>query len=178
MREQFVCKSPVGYIYCSFTGGALSSLDIRPRGRVPAGRFSPEQKRLRDELDDYFSGKGQAFTQPLRFSSGTPFQQQVWRMLLTIPFGETRSYQWLAESVGRPKAARAVGQAVGKNPLPLIVPCHRIIAFDGSLGGFSCGLPVKKWLLKHEKSECGMQDSGRRCPGGQFALHPGRSHLI
>ncbi|KAF0181283.1 MAG: methylated-DNA-protein-cysteine S-methyltransferase [Nitrospirae bacterium] len=159
MREQFVCKSPVGYIYCSFIGGALSSLDIRPRGRVSAGRLASEQKRLRDELEDYFSGKGQgAFSQPLRFSSGTPFQQEVWKVLLTIPFGETRSYQWLAEAVGRPRAARAVGQAVGKNPILLVVPCHRIIAADGSPGGFSCGVPVKKWLLAHEKAVCKLRD--------------------
>jgi methylated-DNA-[protein]-cysteine S-methyltransferase len=152
MKEEFVCTSPVGYLHCTLEGGALSSVDITPRGRVSTGAPGPGQKKLQAELDRYFSGKGHAFTHPLRFGSGTPFQQAVWRMLLTVPFGETRSYQWLAEAVGRPKAARAVGQAVGKNPIPLIVPCHRIISADGSIGGYSCGIPVKKWLLQHEKA--------------------------
>ncbi len=152
MSDPFVYKSPAGYLHCYFQGGGISSIDIEFRGREPRGRLTPEEKQLCNELDDYFSGKGCSFSQAVRFSSGTPFQQQVWRMLLTIPFGETRSYQWLAEAVGRPKAARAVGQAVGKNPLPLVVPCHRIIAADGSICGYSCGVPIKKWLLRHEKA--------------------------
>lgn len=86
-------------------------------------------------------------------SSGTPFQQAVWRAIQLIPRGETRSYGWIAESVGRPRAARAVGQAVRRNPLPLLIPCHRVIAADGSLGGFSGGyqaLPAKRSLLHAE----------------------------
>jgi methylated-DNA-[protein]-cysteine S-methyltransferase len=84
------------------------------------------------------------------FSSGTAFQQAVWRALLEIPRGETRSYAWVARWVGRPGAARAVGQAVGVNPLPLLVPCHRVVASDGGLGGFGGGLEMKRTLLRWE----------------------------
>ena len=83
--------------------------------------------------------------------SGTKFQQKVWRALLKIPYGETRSYQWVASQIGNPKAVRAVGQAVGKNPLPVIIPCHRVIHSNGTLGGFSLGIKIKKLLLKMEQ---------------------------
>ena len=86
----------------------------------------------------------------LDFSRGTAFQRAVWQAMLEIPRGETRSYGWLAERIGRPGAARAVGQAVGANPLPLLVPCHRVIASDGGLGGFGGGLEMKEALLRHE----------------------------
>ncbi|MDP2600040.1 MAG: MGMT family protein [Deltaproteobacteria bacterium] len=82
----------------------------------------------------------------------TPFQKRVWRVLQTIPCGETRTYKWVAQKVGKPKAARAVGQACGANPLPLIIPCHRVVASGGKLGGFSLGLAMKKRLLKWEGS--------------------------
>ena len=84
------------------------------------------------------------------WSSGTPFQRKVWKAITRIPYGRVRSYQWVATRVGGKQYARAVGMALGANPVPIIVPCHRIIAHDGSLGGFSCGLPVKRRLLKLE----------------------------
>ena len=87
---------------------------------------------------------------PLDLSAGTQFQQQVWQALRTIPRGETRSYAWVARQIGRPKAARAVGAACGANPVLLLVPCHRVVASDGTLGGFSCGLPLKRRLLALE----------------------------
>ena len=86
----------------------------------------------------------------LDLSSGTLFQQKVWRALQTIPRGETRSYAWVAKKIGKPKAARAVGAACGANPVPIIVPCHRVIAGDGSLGGFGGGPALKKRLLALE----------------------------
>ncbi len=85
-------------------------------------------------------------------SSGTSFQQKVWRALTKIPRGQTRSYAWVARQIGKPKAVRAVGAACGANPVPVIVPCHRVIASDGSFGGFGGGLPMKRQLLRLERS--------------------------
>jgi len=81
---------------------------------------------------------------------GTPFERDVWRALQTIPYGQCVSYQWVAIQIGRPMATRAVGNAVGNNPIPIIIPCHRVIRKDGSLGGFSSGLSIKRALLKIE----------------------------
>ena len=83
-------------------------------------------------------------------SSGTSFQQKVWRALTKIPRGQTRSYKWVAQKIGKPNATRAVGTACGANPVPVIIPCHRVIASDGSLGGFGGGLPMKRRLLRLE----------------------------
>jgi len=85
-----------------------------------------------------------------KFKKGTPFQQKVWRAIQTIPKGQTRSYTWLARKVGRPKAVRAVANACGANPYPIVVPCHRVIRSDGTLGGFSGGLKLKRKLLAAE----------------------------
>ena len=85
------------------------------------------------------------------WSRYTPFQKKVWEAVKTIPYGETRSYKWVAENIGNPRAARAVGQALKRNPLPGIIPCHRVIRSDGSLGGFSRGLKKKRDLLRAEE---------------------------
>jgi len=100
-------------------------------------------KRLRM----YFSGGKIAFPDKLDLSGATPFQREVWQATRFIPYGETRSYAWVADQIRRPKAVRAVGQSLGRNPLPIVVPCHRVIASDGRLGGFSGGLEMKKLLL-------------------------------
>ncbi len=99
---------------------------------------------------DYLAGTRQELDFPLDLSASTPFQRKVWRMAQRIPFGRVRSYGWVAERVGGTQYARAVGNALGANPVPLIVPCHRVVAHDGSLGGFSGGLPVKRKLLQLE----------------------------
>ena len=101
------------------------------------------------QLTEYFAGKRTQFTLKLDFR-GTPFQQKVWQALLTIPFGETRSYGQLAQQIGNPAAMRAVGAANGKNPISIIAPCHRVIGADGSLTGFAGGLKAKAYLLAHE----------------------------
>lgn len=101
------------------------------------------------ELSEYFVGKRQQFTIPLKFY-GTPFQQEVWQALCQIPYGQTISYKALAENIGKPTAFRACANANGKNPISLIVPCHRVIASDGSLGGYTGGVAIKKTLLKLE----------------------------
>ena len=102
------------------------------------------------QLSAYFAGTLTAFDLPLR-PAGTAFQQTVWRALREIPFGATTSYGALAARIGRPKASRAVGAANGANPLPIVVPCHRVIGADGSLPGFGGGIEVKRFLLEHER---------------------------
>ena len=103
----------------------------------------------RMQLDEYFSGTRKEFHLPLA-PQGTPFQTEVWHMLATIPYGETISYAQLAQRVGKPTAMRAVGAANGRNPLPIVLPCHRVIGADGSLTGFGGGLPTKQFLLELE----------------------------
>jgi methylated-DNA-[protein]-cysteine S-methyltransferase len=102
------------------------------------------------QLNEYFEGKRRTFDLPLA-PEGTPFQLSVWKALQTIPYGETRSYRDIAIQVGNPKAARAVGGANHHNPIAIIIPCHRVIAADGSLGGFGGGLPLKEFLLDLER---------------------------
>ncbi|WP_180057275.1 MULTISPECIES: methylated-DNA--[protein]-cysteine S-methyltransferase [unclassified Acinetobacter] len=102
------------------------------------------------QLNEYFAGKRQIFDLPLDFS-GTEFQQKVWQALLTIPFGETRSYKQIAEQIGNVKAVRAAGAANGKNPISIIAPCHRVVGANGKLVGFAGGLENKDILLKIEK---------------------------
>ncbi|MBM4403225.1 MAG: methylated-DNA--[protein]-cysteine S-methyltransferase [Candidatus Cloacimonetes bacterium] len=102
------------------------------------------------QLDEYQSGQRQEFTLPY-ILNGTPFQNQVWGALLSIPFGETVSYSDLAERSGRPRSVRAVANAIGSNPLPVIIPCHRVIGKDGSLTGFGGGLALKRYLLELER---------------------------
>ena len=104
------------------------------------------------QLSLYFSGDLKNFDCKLDLSWGTPFQQKVWRQLTAISYGDTVSYRTLAEAIGKPKAFRAVGNANGKNPLPLIIPCHRVIQGDGGLGGYTGGLHIKRFLLDHEKN--------------------------
>ncbi|MEZ5933151.1 MAG: methylated-DNA--[protein]-cysteine S-methyltransferase [Alphaproteobacteria bacterium] len=106
------------------------------------------------QLDGYFGGRRTAFDLPLRFG-GTAFQETVWRALMDIPFAETTSYGELARRIGRPEASRAVGAANGANPLPIVVPCHRVIGADKSLTGFGGGLPTKRFLLDHERRTAG-----------------------
>jgi methylated-DNA-[protein]-cysteine S-methyltransferase len=101
------------------------------------------------ELSAYFKGDLKVFTTPIS-ASGTVFQKQVWHALTSIPYGETWSYQQLADAIGNPKAVRAVGLANGKNPVSVIVPCHRVIGKNGKLTGYAGGLARKEWLLKHE----------------------------
>ncbi len=103
------------------------------------------------QFDRYFAGKLKKFNCPLDISEGLPFQRSVWSTLLKVPYGETRSYQWLADAIGNPKACRAVGTANGKNNLPIVIPCHRIIRKNGDLGGFTGGLHLKSFLLDLEK---------------------------
>ena len=114
------------------------------------------------ELSAYFAGVPTDFAALTLDPRGTPFQLRVWQELRRIPWGQTISYGELARRVGNPKASRAVGQANAVNPIPLIIPCHRVIAADGSLGGYSSGLDRKRWLLRHEGAGVQVQVSGFR----------------
>jgi methylated-DNA-[protein]-cysteine S-methyltransferase len=113
-----------------------------PRGKAPA--------KVRRLLDEYFDGRLEALDEIECQADGTAFQQQVWTALREIPAGQTLSYGALAERIGNPKAVRAVGLANGTNPIPIVIPCHRVIGSDGSLTGYGGGLNRKRWLLAHE----------------------------
>lgn len=114
------------------------------------GRVSSMLADAKAQVMDYLAGKCRDFSVPVDMSQGTAFQRRVWRAILRIPYGRVRSYQWVATKVGGKQYARAVGMALGVNPVPIVVPCHRVVSHDGSLGGFGCGLPMKRRLLKLE----------------------------
>jgi len=141
-----VFESPMGSLYLVFSGKALSGVSFRrpplKQGRAPAA--------LRRQLEEYFAGRLKRFQYPIQLTEGTDFEREVWLALPEVPYGETRTYKWLAERVGRPKATRAVGQALSKNPVPIVLPCHRIIESDGDIGGYSSGVHVKRRLLEME----------------------------
>ena len=148
--------SPVGELTLIATDAGLSALlwpnDDPKRVRVGERAAAPEHPilvRAERELRAYFAGERTSFTVPLD-AAGTEFQKKAWAALLTIPYGETRSYGELARQIGNPKASRAVGAANGRNPISIIVPCHRAIASDGALTGYAGGLDAKRHLLALE----------------------------
>jgi methylated-DNA-[protein]-cysteine S-methyltransferase len=142
--------SPLGELVLTSDGPSLTGLLMRPReGRDPRGTARRDDgpfRAVRRQLEAYFEGELSEFDVPLN-PAGTPFQRRVWEELRRIPYGTTISYGELARRVGNPAASRAVGAANGKNPIAIIVPCHRVIASDGGLGGFGGGLDRKEWLL-------------------------------
>lgn len=145
--------SPIGPLTLHSDGAALSGLEFdEPRYPLAASARGEDKvlAQARRELDAYFAGKLRAFTMALA-PQGTPFQLKVWTALRSIPYGATRTYGQQALAIGQPKAVRAVGLANGKNPIAIIVPCHRVIGASGSLTGFGGGLPRKKALLELEQ---------------------------
>lgn len=162
-RRAMVFQSPWGWMGISETDKGIDRIALPKQSKraVEASlrEESPEPFVIeptsglisaQEQLMEYLEGKRQAFDLPLDLSSGTAFQRKVWRTLLLVPYAKLRSYQWVAARVGGPQYARAVGNAVGANPLPIVVPCHRIVAQDATLGGFSGGLPTKRKLLTLE----------------------------
>jgi methylated-DNA-[protein]-cysteine S-methyltransferase len=120
--------------------------------KAPAGfvkNETPMIKKAAAQIEEYLAGKRRSFSLPLAMH-GTEFQMAVWKALQSIPFGQTRSYKEIAAMIGRPKAVRAVGMANNRNPISIIVPCHRVIGHDGSLTGYGGGLPLKQYLLELE----------------------------
>ncbi|MDD5127416.1 MAG: methylated-DNA--[protein]-cysteine S-methyltransferase [Dehalococcoidales bacterium] len=126
---------------------ALRSLGKRAHDAILAPEIFHD---LAARLQTYFSRQQVDFSDILDLSSATTFQQRVWKVTRLIPYGKTQTYGWIAQQLGNPAASRAVGQALGANPLPIIIPCHRVLASNGRLGGFSGGLKTKKQLLKLE----------------------------
>ena len=127
-----------------------SAQEIRERLKDIPGRGIQSPDLFQDLMNRfrlYYSGRVIDFPDRLDLTKGTPFQRKVWETAKLIPYGQTQSYGWIARQMGNPKAVRAVGQALGKNPLPIIVPCHRVLAGGGKLGGFSSGLDLKRRLL-------------------------------
>jgi methylated-DNA-[protein]-cysteine S-methyltransferase len=119
--------------------------------RVNEANESPDAfPDLVERLKEYYRGGKVAFPDKLDLTGATPFQRAVWIAAQRIPYGKTRSYRWIAERIGKPQAARAVGQALGRNPLAIVVPCHRVVASGSGLGGFGGGLKMKRQLLRRE----------------------------
>lgn len=155
MERGLDVESPLGVLRVVASDRAVTGIYLRhdPRRevavvpRAPRGSMLAQAER---ELGDYFAGRRTEFSLPLA-PRGTDFQRAVWRALARIPCGETRSYAEIARTVGRPDAVRAVGAANGRNPLSIVVPCHRVIGKGGALTGYAGGLPMKAWLLRHEQ---------------------------
>lgn len=149
-------QTPVGRLTLAASCAGLTAIhweddDVAAVADVDTPQARAILAQTADELLDYFAGHRRHFTIPLA-ATGTPFQRAVWQALQTIPYGETRSYGQLAAQINRPRAARAVGAAAGRNPLPIVVPCHRLVGSGGQLTGFAGGLANKKTLLSHERN--------------------------
>ena len=141
--------SPIGAIEIGASAECVIDVNFVDRRRETSSQESPVLCQAIEQIKAYFKRRLQVFDLPLDMA-GTPFQRSVWQALLTVPFGHTASYQQMADAVGNPKAVRAVGAANGKNPISIIVPCHRIIGKNGSLTGYGGGMWRKEWLLRHE----------------------------
>jgi len=150
--KYFTCtfNSPIGPMIATADDNAITALDFIDHPCVIETSVHPLLLQLENELSDYFEGKRTSFTLPLN-PEGTPFQKSVWKTLLTIPYGDTISYAEEAKMLGNHKATRAVANANGKNPIAILIPCHRVIATGGGLGGYSGGIEKKEFLLALEK---------------------------
>jgi methylated-DNA-[protein]-cysteine S-methyltransferase len=154
LKEKVFYKSEIGILEIIATDNAISRIDFideTPAEFILETSNTSYLNECLKQLTEYFAGKRKIFSLNLA-PSGTDFEKRVWQELLKIPFGETISYLQLAERLGDKKVIRAAGRANGKNPLALIIPCHRVIGSDGSLTGYGGGLWRKEWLLKHEGS--------------------------
>ncbi len=148
-------ESPIGTLLLQSQNGKLTKLVFPEKGQAAPAPTEAQKDRAPFEkamkqLDEYFAGSRKNFELELTLK-GTDFQKSVWTSLTDIPYGQTVCYSHIAKEIGRPKAVRAVGAANGKNPIPIIIPCHRVIGKDGSLTGFGGGLAIKRALLKLEK---------------------------
>lgn len=155
VKHHSVIDSPYGPLTLVATDGALSGIYMTDQRHRPAqDTFGERDDRpfgeTEDQLEAYFKGELKEFTLELHLD-GTPFQRSVWQQLLRIPYGETRTYGDLADALGNPGASRAVGLANGKNPISIVVPCHRVVGSDGSLTGYGGGLERKQRLLDFER---------------------------
>lgn len=147
--EKVVINSPLGYVLIEGDVNGISKISVTSDEMVLSETVPELFVEVVLQLSEYFEGKRTDFTFKMN-PKGTDFQKKVWQELLKIPFGKTASYQEITNKLGDPKAIRAVANANGKNPLWIVVPCHRVIGSDGSLTGYAGGLWRKKWLLEHE----------------------------
>ena len=142
-------ESPIGWLQIIGTNEGIERIDVVERGEDQNEKVAEPLMQSLEELEQYFQKKRTSFSMPLKLV-GTPFQLRVWEALQTIPYGQTVSYADIAKQIGQPKAVRAVGNAVGNNPITIVVPCHRVVRTGGGLGGYAWGIERKKWLLAHE----------------------------
>lgn len=152
MTNKFYYKSPIGVLEIELKNDIVLGLKVVEscgKASEATGYFAEVAK----QLNEYFAGKRTKFELNI-YPKGTEFQKKVWAELLKIPYGKTKSYQEIAEAVAKPKAQRAVGSACNKNPILLIIPCHRVISKTGKLTGFACGVDRKEQLLKLEANQC------------------------
>ena len=149
MKQILIVSSPVGPLTLTQEDQALTGLHFGEHPQQGAEGPTPLLEKAARQLEEYFAGQRKEFSLPLA-PKGTEFQLRVWQALLQIPYGETRSYGELAAMVGNPKACRAVGGANHRNPLSILIPCHRVVGTGGSLTGYAGGLSVKEFLLKLE----------------------------
>lgn len=153
MTDTRIIKSPLGNIRISADGEGLTEVQFCNQSAKKSGDNKIVAAAVR-QLNEYFDGKRRQFDLPLN-PPGTEFQHRVWEELLTVKCGDTASYGAIANAIGKPTASRAVGAANGRNPIAIIVPCHRIIGTSGSLTGYAGGLQRKQWLLAHEQEMVG-----------------------
>lgn len=164
-----IYKSPVGTLFLIYWGEFLSGISFKKPSGISFKKGSAPGRFVR-ELSMYFAGSDSSFSQKIKFLTGTEFERKIWSVLGEIPFGETRSYKWIAERVGSSGAVRAVGRALSKNPVPIVLPCHRVIEADGSIGGYSSGVEIKRRLLDLEYyaklniNPTGLKEEGRTGP--------------
>ncbi len=145
----FVYRTPLGRVAIESDGAAITRFAFGPAKLGGTERSTALTNRASSQVLEYLAGKRKAFDVPLR-ADGTPFQKEVWDAISAIPYGQTRTYAQIAQAIGRPKALQAVGQACGHNPLPLFVPCHRVVGTAGKLGGYAFGPAIKRFLLDLE----------------------------
>ena len=155
-----VIDSPIGKIAIFAENEKIIRINLKTDEKPDSVITEKILLKAEKQLFEYFSGKRSFFELEYEFS-GTDFQKSVWRELEKIPFGETKTYGEIAAAIGNPKAGRAVGSSCNKNPLAIIVPCHRVIGAGGNLTGFACGTEVKKWLLGHEAGLKGEHNENR-----------------
>lgn len=150
MEKLFFYETPVGRLIIGEENGSITRVTWT---QLPKSYIQEETElilRCKKQLEEYFAGKRKTFDLPLA-PKGTAFQQRVWKALQDIPYGELRTYQEIALAVDNPKGCQAVGGANGKNPIAILIPCHRVIGKDGSMTGYSGGLEKKEWLLELER---------------------------
>jgi len=150
--DSSIIETPIGTMIATADENAITSLDFTDEPISTQTSDNPLLIRLEGELLEYFTGERDHFTLPLN-PHGTPFQKEVWKTLQTIPYGETISYAKEAQLFGNPKAIRAVASANGRNPIAILIPCHRVIASGGGIGGYSGGIEKKEILLKLETNQ-------------------------